>query len=56
MNDKQDINDLVACANDCLTLVRCKGGRLIVSGCRCPHCDSYDPQRDCKKPRKKARP
>jgi hypothetical protein len=34
---------------------RCEGGRIIVRGFVCPHCDSYNPDSECGAPRKEYR-
>lgn len=50
-SEAQDTRD----KNHCLdvygpSLRRCKGGRLVVDGFICPHCDSDNPSSECAKP------
>ena len=33
---------------------RCKGGRIVVKGYICPHCDSVDPPGKCHAPKEES--
>lgn len=46
----QDLVDAHNTADSYLNMTRCAGNRLIASGFICPHCDSGDPSKICKKP------
>lgn len=50
--ERQDISDMRRCVSVGGWLERCSGGRLVISGYVCPHCDSDDPKTECKSPAK----
>ncbi len=45
----RDTKEAAVCANHYMNLTRCIGGHVIAEGLMCPHCDSYDPDRECYK-------
>lgn len=45
----RDTKEAAACADRFMNLTRCIGGHVLASGLVCPHCDSYDPDRECYK-------
>ncbi len=49
-DEGQDFDDMKACVNMGGWLTRCQGGRWVVVGWVCPHCESDDPEVVCKKP------
>ena len=45
----RDTKEAAACADAYMNLTRCVGSHVIVSGLRCPHCESYNPEEECHK-------
>ena len=53
MSKAQDTRDRNRCMNIYgPILTRCFGGRIVVDGFNCPHCDSADPPNECHIPKK----
>lgn len=48
-----DVRDIILLANAYLTLVRCPGGRLVVDGYVCVHCERDPTVQTCGKPKRK---
>ena len=47
----RDRKEAAIVANRYMNMTRCIGGHVIAEGLMCPHCDSYDPPRECHKER-----
>jgi len=45
----RDTKEAAACADAYMNLTRCVGRHVIVSGLKCPHCESYNPEEECHK-------
>lgn len=45
----RDTREAAVCADHYMNMTRCVGGHVIASGLKCPHCESYDPERECHK-------
>lgn len=48
MQSPNDQADAAVVADRFMNLTRCLGGRTIASGLICPHCDSHDPDNECR--------
>jgi hypothetical protein len=47
--DMRDMKEAAIVAHRYMNMARCVGGHVIASGLMCPHCESYDPPRECHK-------
>lgn len=45
----RDTKEAATVAHRYMNMTRCVGGHVIAEGLMCPHCDSYDPPRECHK-------
>jgi hypothetical protein len=49
--EARDMKEAAVVAHRYMNMARCVGGHVIAQGLMCPHCESYDPPRECHKER-----